>query len=257
MGIRRQTLEEWFLSYQLRRLGRAHFHLPFSIDVDITNIENAYAAENKKVPYTAVVVKAVALLARKFPYVNRMLFPTFYGNRVVDFPYVNVNMPIIQHEGGVPHLSATVVPEADRLRVNEIHGHISDALKRPFSDTKIGPLLIGHKNTFFRRFVLRLLHFTIYNFPRFYLSKKGGGISVSSLLNQQDPDFDFRPVAFGPTALTFCMTTVKKNSEGRSIMKIGVGWDHRCGGGNEYIEALKGFAHIIGAKDRETLEEFL
>ena len=257
MSIRRQTLEEWFLSYQLKKLGKGHFHLPFSLDIDITNIENAYRSRDKKVPYTAIVVKGVALLAKKFPLVNRMLFPTFYGNRIVEFPYVNVNMPIIQHEGGVPHLSATVVPEADRLRVPDIQNHISDALKRPFSETRIGPLLLNRKNTFFRRLVLRLLHFTIYNFPGFYVSKKGGGISVSSLLNQHDPDFDFRPVAFGPTALTFCMTTVKHNADGRSILKVGVGWDHRCGGGNEYIEALKGLSQIMSAKDNETLQKFL
>ncbi|HEX4924054.1 MAG TPA: hypothetical protein VFV50_08210, partial [Bdellovibrionales bacterium] len=103
----------------------------------------------------------------------------------------------------------------------------------------------------------RLLHFIIYNFPRFYVKKGGGGISVSSLLNHQDPEFDFRPVAFGPTAFTFCMTTVKKSDDGRSIMKVGVGWDHRCGGGNEYIEALKGLSQIMAAKDPETLQKFL
>lgn len=160
-------------------------------------------------------------------------------------------------ENGRTHLSATVVPNADELPVPAIQSHISDALKRPFSETRIGPMLVGHKNTFLRRLMLRVLHFVIYNFPRFYVSKGGGGISVSSLLNHQDPDFDFRPVAFGPTALTFCMTTVKKNEDGRSIMKIGVGWDHRCGGGNEYIEALKGLSHIMAAKDPATLEKFL
>ncbi|MEQ1876736.1 MAG: pyruvate kinase, partial [Bdellovibrionia bacterium] len=166
-------------------------------------------------------------------------------------------VPIVQKEGETPHLSATVVQSADRLRVSEIQTHISDAVKRPFSQTRIGPLLIDRKNSFLNRTLLKLLHFTIYNFPKFYVSKGGGGISVSSLLNHNDADFDFRPVAFGPTAYTFCMTTVKKTPEGRSVLKIGVGWDHRCGGGNEMAEGIKGLSRIMAANDPQTLEQFL
>jgi hypothetical protein len=257
MSIRRQTLEEWFLSYQLKSLHKTHFHLPFSLDVDITNIENAYQGRPKGPPYTAIVVKGVGLLAEHYPFVNRMLFNTFYGTRVVDFPYVNVNMPIIQSENGNTHLSATVVPDANKQTVAQIQSHLAQALKKNFTETRIGPLIVGRKNTFFRRFVLRVLHFAIYNFPKFYLKKRGGGISVSSMLNHQDPEFDFRPIAFGPTALTFCMTTVKHTDDGRSILKIGVGWDHRCGGGNEIAEALKGLSTILAAKEPALLEHFL
>ena len=99
MPVRKLTLEEWFLGYQLRLVKKNTFHLPTELNVDIRRIEAAYSDRGEKVPYSAVLVKAVALLARRCPGVNRMVFSTFYGKRMVEFESVDVNVPLLMDAG--------------------------------------------------------------------------------------------------------------------------------------------------------------
>ena len=41
MAVRKPSLDEWFLAYQLRQVGRSHFHIPGFLDVDITALADA------------------------------------------------------------------------------------------------------------------------------------------------------------------------------------------------------------------------
>jgi len=90
--VRRPSLEEWFLAYQLDRLKRDHFHLPFYVDVDLAPVLAA-APEGRRPSVTALLVKASGMLAAERPEANRVVFRTFYGMRILEPGYVAVNVP--------------------------------------------------------------------------------------------------------------------------------------------------------------------
>ncbi|MBT5092953.1 MAG: hypothetical protein HOM21_01835, partial [Halobacteriovoraceae bacterium] len=53
MSVRQATLEEWFLVYQLDRIKKDHFHLPFNLDIDISRLSNHFQKLGEGVPITA------------------------------------------------------------------------------------------------------------------------------------------------------------------------------------------------------------
>lgn len=251
--IRKQTLEEWFLCYQLRALSKSHFYNPVMLDADVTTLHEAYAARGKKPPYTAIMVKAIALVAKSHPVINRVVFDTFYGPRVVEFDSVNVNFPHLIKDENRSYLIASTVPKADEMSVAEIKAFIKEASSKKVEDTIISKHFVKNRNTFWMRAFLRLIHFVAYNFPRLYVSKGGGGISVSSLMNHAADDFDVHTVALGPTAFTLCAATVVPKGD-RWVLKVSVGYDHFACHGNDAAAAVKELARVLRADTPELLE---
>lgn len=239
MLIRKQTLEEWFLCYQLRSLKKRHFHLPIDVDIDVTELVRQETKPGEKPPYTAILVKTVAEAAKMNPNINKTLFRTLFGARIVEFDRIHINMPIVYKFKGRKHLGAVVIKDADKKSIQEINAEILKEMRKPLRERPVGRLVVDRKNHFLNRLSLKLVHFLVYNFPSFYVRKGGGGISVSSLLNLAEEGFHCRPVSFGNTAYTFCCSEVDITDSGRHILKVGAGCDHYAAGGMELISALK------------------
>lgn len=244
MVLRKLTLSEWFLRYQLLKFQKHHFYLPFEMDIDVTALDQAFFEQNQRLPITALMVKAAALLQSKAPYSHRVVFPTLLGPRILQLDEPIVNLPILIREKDRDVLSAISIQKADQKTIQEIALEIKMAFARPLSSYPIVNFVSNHKNNWFNRILLRGLYFMAYCMPQNYIKRKGGGICVSSLYNNHSEHFHLRPYAFGPTAITLCFSSLE-NRLSRKILKLGIGYDHTALGGNEVTVALKELSEIF------------
>ncbi|MBI4345669.1 MAG: hypothetical protein HY553_02365 [Elusimicrobia bacterium] len=256
MPVRRQTLQEWFLDYQLRHEWKRRFFNPVSLDVDVTALAEAYEAKGRPAPWSAIIVKAAALLAERVPAVNRVVFRTFYGTRVVDFDQIIVNFPMLRSREGQPVLSAITIPEPHRLSIEMIRDVIRAGRRRKLSDTKVTKYVVG-PNTFLNRLRLKLLHATVVNFPHLYVKLGGGGLSVTSLLFLSDESVRCRVTPYGMTAMTIGALTVSREAGGRRLLHLGLGFDHTALRGDEGAVAAQTLARILQSRDPEMLAQFV
>ena len=244
MTVRRPDLEEWFLVHQLRALGRRHFHLPVRFDADVTALVAAWDEAGQPVPVTAVLARALGLWARRRPEVNRMVFDTVFGLRVVDFPYVNVNVPVLIRDGDRPHLSACIVRDADRCTVAEIEAQIRAARERRLQDLPVGRIFAGNRNTLWNRLRLRLIHFLVYNVPQLYVRKGGGGLSLSTLMRRPDPALHLRAPSYGPTAVTVFAHGIRRDGA-RALLELDIGFDHYALPGHIALDAVMDLGALL------------
>lgn len=248
--IRRQTVEEWFLSLQLRSLARRHFWNPVHLEADVSRVSAAWRAADDRPPYTAILIKAAGLLARRHPVANRAVFQTVFGTRVVEFDGCHVTLPHLIHEGGRAYLIASTVRDADTKSVAAIRDEVRAFGQRPLSSTFISKHFARPREPFWLRTWLRLVHFAAFNLPSAYVKQGGGGIGVSSLLNLADGRFAAWPPAFGPTAFTLCSASVTGDATG-DRMRLVVAWDHHAGFGHEAVEAMRSLTRILAAETDE------
>jgi hypothetical protein len=222
---RKPTLDEWFLAYQMRSLGRDCFFNPGTLDLDVTALGERWQARGERVPWTAVVAKALALTAVRVPELNRAYLRGPFGDRVVEFAHRSVNLPVALREGGEVYLSAIVLRDADRRSVAELAAEIRQAQARPIDETKITRLVATKPNTLLWRTVLRGVHFAAYRWPG--MGRLGaGGLSVSSLIEHGDDPALMRAVSYGPTAMTLCITAARRGADGRQRLELGLGINH-------------------------------
>ena len=71
--IRKLTLEEWFLDYQLDAIWTEYCHLGFNLDIDVTNLVEAAAERGVHFSPTAAMIRAIGLLALEKPAANRVM----------------------------------------------------------------------------------------------------------------------------------------------------------------------------------------
>lgn len=256
MPVRRQTLHEWFLDYQLRHEWKRRFFNPVSVDVDVTALASAYEAEGRDVPWSAIVVKAAGLVAIRHPEVNRVVFRTFYGNRVVDFDRITVNFPVLWSREGQDILGAITIPEPQALSIDGIRDHIRAGRRRKLEETKVARFVLG-KNNFFNRMRLRAIHGAVNHFPGLYLKFGGGGLSVTSLLFLSDERVKLRVTPYGPTAMTVGATSVSKEPDGRRLMRLGIGFDHTAVRGDQAVAAAQTMARLLQSEEPEVQAHFL
>lgn len=246
MPIRKQTLSEWFLCHQLRAVRRNHFHLPFSLEADVSAAARAFGARGEKVPYTALLIKALAVAAERCPEINRMVFSTPFGKRVVDFDRIRVNVPVLVEKDGKPYLAAITIDEPHRLPLHEIRDRLRLAKTMDVSKLRIGRYLVGKRNTLFNRARLRLIHRLTFSFPSLYV-RFGGGLAVSSLLQHREEGFDLLLHSYGPTAFTLCSSTVIDEGEGSFRLRLGIGIDHYAVSGDEMVRASRELNRALGS----------
>ena len=242
--VRRLTLEEWFTNHQLNYIFRKYCHNNVTVDVDVTRLVTFAEAKGLKFSPTAAVIKAVGLLALQRPKLNRGLFFTPWGHRIVEFDAIRVNLPVLVANNGDPVLSAMVIDSPDKKSTKEIHQEIRTFASGDLSDKPISRFVVKRKNHFINRLLLRMLHFVIFRFPRLHASK-GGGFSVSSLVNQDTSAMTVRGVAKAHTSLTFGVSGLKKSSEGKYTLLIGIGGNHSILSGVEGMDACSVLASIL------------
>lgn len=248
MTVRKASLEEWFLIYQLDKIKKNHFHLPFYMSVDITKLAKHFLDKGEKVPVTALMIKAAGLLAEKHTEVNRVVFKTFYGLRIFDPKYISVNLPIMIRSENQNFLAATVLEDVNESSLSEINDEIKKALSQDLSDLKIGKYVYKKRNSFFNRTRLKFVHFLINHFPKVYENFGGGAIAVSSLMNHNHEDFDMSMMAYGPTAFTIGSCNLMEK-DGAHFLKIGIAYDHFAFSGEKAIEASQSLSFILTGKD--------
>ena len=258
MTIQKLSLEQWFTNYQLAAVRRRHFHLPMEVAADISLVLKEWRKKNSgEPPYTALLTKAVGILASEMPHVNRAVFSTFYGPRLIQFERVVLNMPIIVPADGRDHLSAILIQDPQKLSLDEIRGLISAGRKRDINKMPFGRFLVRSGNYFWNRAILRLVHFLVFQFPAIYVRFGGGGVSVSSLLNHRGKHFNGTPHAAFHTAFTFCSFSAYEAGDGRTIMNVGINWDHYAASGNELGAAIRRFSDILSGEDPTVLMELI
>ena len=107
--IRKLTLEEWFLDYQLDSIWSEFFHLGFHLDIDVTRLVKEAEQRSVKLAPTAVLIRAIGLLAKEKPETNRVMLRTLFGPRILELDTVGVNLPVMVSNNGDPFLSAMVI----------------------------------------------------------------------------------------------------------------------------------------------------
>ncbi|MED5465349.1 MAG: hypothetical protein VX699_11895 [Myxococcota bacterium] len=246
--VRKLSLEEWFTNHQLNYIARKYCHNNVTVDIDVTELVTFAESKGLKFSPTAAVVKAVGLLALQRPKLNRGLFFPPWGHRIVEFDSVRVNLPVLIANNGSPMLSAMVIDSPDKKSTTEIHQEIRTFVSGDVSDKPISRFVANRSNHFINRCLLRILHFVVFRFPRLHASK-GGGFSVSSLVNQDIPGMTVRGVAKGHTSLTFGVSGLKKSPEGNYTLLIGMGVNHSVLSGVEGMDACSALTAILSEPD--------
>ena len=234
--VRTLTLAEWFLIHQLRPIWAEYQQLPALIDLDVTALVAATERAGLRFSPTATVVKAAALLLERRPALNRMLFHTPIGMRILEFSEAKVNLPVMIENRGDPVLSAMVIDKAPERSATELHQEIRAFAASDLSDKPIGRFVHTRGNWWWNRLLLRLLYLCAHRLPWLY-RKHGGAISVTSLMRRNQQGFTLRGVAYGQTALTLLVSGLHRGEDGRSLLSLGIAHNHSVLGGDEFHEA--------------------
>jgi hypothetical protein len=251
MSVRKLSLQEWFLYYQLKNIQKSHFHLPGSIQVDMSRVAKHYKDQGVRVPITPIIIKAASLLTKECPEINTQFFETIFGTKMLDYSYNAVNVPVMMNINGEDYLSAMVIKDAHELSIKEIKSQIKDFKNSKKEDLKVGKFIVGKSNNLFNRTRLKFIHFIISNFPHLQEKFGAGSISVSSLLGKNSNSSNIDIVAKGQNAITMCATTYDEET---SILNMGLSWDHYTGHGMKYINSSTLLNEILKAEKDEYFE---
>jgi pyruvate/2-oxoglutarate dehydrogenase complex dihydrolipoamide acyltransferase (E2) component len=198
-------------------------------------------------------VRALALTARQVPEINRCYFPTVFGDKVIEFDHVSVNLPVMLREGGREHLMAATVRDADEKTVDEIHREIQAAQRRTLDDTRLTKHVARRPNTLAWRSLLRAVHFASYELAAVD-RMGGGGLSVSSIITHREEPARVRSVSMGPTAVTLALTGVRRDGE-RTWLEMGMGIDHAAISGMAARRATDALCDLLSSRSAAALEQ--
>ena len=251
--IRKLTLEEWFLDYQLDAIWNGYCHLGFHLDIDVTKLVRDAAERGVHFSPTAAMIRAIGLMAIEKPAANRVMLRTLLGPRMLELDSIGVNLPVMVANNGDPVLSGMVIKNPDKRGVPEIQAEIREYAQGDLSDKPIGRFIKTSKNTWYSRFALRMLHFMAYRVPSLYLKYEAGGFSASSVIRGDAEHLLNRGQAYGHTATTFCLIGMNKTPDGREMMMVGGGLNHSIMSGGEFQEVCNVLTRILS---HGTLEDF-
>lgn len=249
--IRKLSLQEWFLIYQLQKIEKNHAHLPFILKVDTSALEKHF---NEKVPYTTILVKAVSLWQETSPITKKQVFKTIFGLRLYENLTGNVNVPILLNHEGNPYMSVMTIKNAKNKSLSEIQNEFAEYSKSNPKDLFIGRRMLGKKNNFFNRSRLRLIHFIVNSFPQIQQKYEVGTASVSSLIKFSKPDVNLVTTAKGPGAFSLCVSSVDSVN---NKLELGISWDHQTGDGHEAAKACFKLAEILQGQDSDSFKRLI
>lgn len=251
MLIRKPSLSEWFLIYQLQKVEKNHAHLTFVLKVKTQKLTEAFG---DKIPLTSILVKASSIWAQKCEVVRKQVFTTFYGVRIYENNFGSVNVPILMSQDGKPYTSVVTIVNAREKTIKEIQKEFSDYAKKEPKDLMIGKRMLGKSNNFFNRSRLKFIHFVVNNFPSIQEKFKVGTVSVSSLLRFEKSSVNLLATAKGPGSFSLCVTSFDRKNQ---ILELGISWDHQCGDGHEGVGACVKLADILQGDDEMAFKKLL
>ncbi len=120
MSVRKLTLQEWFLRYQLKDIQKNHFNLPIWLSINVTRLTLLFTSKGQRVPYNSLIIKTIGLMAARHPEVNRMHYRGLFSLRVIEFQQISVNLPILYEFEEQKVLSATSVRDPHQVSWKEI-----------------------------------------------------------------------------------------------------------------------------------------
>ena len=249
--IRKLSLQEWFLIYQLQKIENNHAHLPFILKVDTSALE-CHFKEN--VPYTTVLVKAASLWQEVSPITKKQVFNTIFGLRLYENHTGNVNVPILLDHEGTPYMSVMTIKNAKDKSLLEIQNEFSQYSKSNPKELFIGSKMLGKKNNFFNRSRLKLIHFIVNNFPQIQEKYEVGTTSVSSLLKFSKPEVNLITTAKGPGAFSLCVSSIDRV---KNKLELGISWDHQTGDGHEAAKACYQLAEILQGQNSDLFKRLI
>lgn len=249
MKIRKASLAEWFLQYQLQKVYFKYCHNPFHLEVDVSHLVRAAESKGLRFSPTAAVVKAVGDLVLKHPKLNRIMFHSFWGLRIVELEEIRINLPVKIHNHGDPVLSAMVISSPQNKSVPEIHQEIRKFAQGDLSDKPIGRFVHSRSNHWFNRLFLKTLYSLVLGLPQIYLKKGGGALSVSSLMKRDTREMKLLGPAIGFTPLTFTVCGLKKNRDNSHTLLLGIDFNHSILEGDEFSEACASFSQILSSSE--------
>lgn len=243
MVLRKLTLAEWFLMYQLKKIKQKGFHLPLAMAVDVTGLKNEFDRRGEKFPSVAVVLKALGHCVDEHPALGRTLFQTFFGPRFVETTPVRVNLPIEIKHGDRLVMTAIAIENPQLKSVKELYSEIRTAKSQPLSKYPITQFVYTKKNHWLNRLMLRGLFSFLLRSPKAF-AKKGGGITLTSLSHLGESDWHFRATGYGLNGVTVSMTECERRGS-NWFLHFGIGFDHFCHTGSEVGRMLKHLDHLL------------
>ena len=249
--IRKLTLEEWFLDYQLDAIWNGYCHLGFNLDIDVTKLVREAADRGVHFSPTAAMIRAIGLLALEKPATNRVLLRTLFGPRMLELDTIGVNLPVMVDNSGDPFLSGMVIKNPHERGVLEIQAEIRKYSQGDLSDKPVGRFIKTRRNSWYNRLALRLLHFMAYRVPSLYLKFEAGGFSASSVIRGDAEHLLNRGQAYGHTATTFCLIGMNKTPDGRQMMMVGGGLNLSVMSGGEFQEVCSVLSRILSQGELE------
>ncbi|PCJ46866.1 MAG: hypothetical protein COA99_01975 [Moraxellaceae bacterium] len=252
--IRKLSLAEWFLTYQLKYVDRNYSHIAGMAEVDLSRILDHFGGDPLKVPLTSILIKACSIWQRENPVINRQMFKTLLGPRLYSCESNSVNIPALLKADGDPYLSVLCIKNADQKTISSIKDEIANYSTTDPKTLPIGSRLIGKPNNIINRWRLRIIHFVVNTFPTIQNKLQIGTISLSSLLtsNQEGTDVTLMGKGPGAVSLTICGFDSKTK-----MMTIGISWDHATAQGYEINLAVQNFCRILQGDKHDVFNELL
>jgi hypothetical protein len=253
--VRSPSLDEWFLIYQLKKVN-LKLHLPFYFDADISLWADHYKAQGHRIPFTEVLIKAIAFLGLEIPQINRAVFHTILGERFIDFSYAAVNLPVSLIVDGQYVLSALTIRDPHQKTNREIREEIKACKQKNWDQLPINRIIHKSKNKFIAKLKLRFMHFIFNNFPSLYIKRGGGGLTVSSLMNLAQENSKIFMMAYSQSAFTVS-SCASYELNGKTYLKVGLAFDHFACHGEIGTKAALRLCEILQGKEDNFFKSFI
>lgn len=252
MSLRRPTLEEWFNAYQHRAIWREHSFMIGTMTVDATAIARDWEAAGEHPSFPAILTRAVALVTRAHPQLNRLYLRTLWGDRVVEFDGVHVNMPILLTCGGKPTLTAVALRDADQRSARSVRDELRAHKEAGIDGAPLTKLVASRPNNLLWRLVLRAVHFAAYRLP--LVARYGGAVSVSCPASGAR---SWRAANFmgpSPSAFFLALSGVRRE-DGRVLLDLGYMADHLVIDGVTLRNVVEDLGALLGGTSPEVLAQ--
>lgn len=243
MRIRKLSLEEWFLYYQLRHIDREHCHLPAWIEVNIRHLFQHY--QGHTLPISFILIKALALTLKQDPAFNRQFVHSLWGPRLIESDAGHINLPVLIREQGQNYLTAMVLKDADQKTVWQIQNEVRQFRKQRVQDLPVGKYIFKRPNHFLNRLRLRVIYQLVSHVPQLQVKFGAGMASVSSLLNTDHQGTTVCIVGRGPGAIS--LTACQFNPD-TGQMYLSLAFDHYALSGIQMIQASQTLTRILENK---------
>ena len=251
------SLEEWAAIYLHRKVWSQGFFVPASVDVDVTPIVERFSGSATPAPFAAILLKAIALMGARNPSVNQMVFNTFYGTRVLKMGKVSVSLPMTFTEDGRTRARIEVIESPHELSLAEIRDRIRKLKVRELSPSSLFRFCADRPNTLLNRLRIKLMVTLLFQFPGLVAKRGGAALALSSLLHLGEEGFQLRATALSPCALSFSVGALYRSNEGRSILPLGICYNHLACRGDEAYAAVKDLWSILTGRGPGGFDDLL